>query len=538
MDTAGYVYILINPSLNGVVKIGRTQNSPDERAKELSSATGVPTPFFVAYSSYFEDCNAAEIFVHTLLENNRLADNKEFFQVSVQQAIEAVREAESIIGMVMSQPNANMDLNSDEFSSKPLAAWEVVFHSANACFSGSGNTIQDRAEALQLYQKAAKLGSVSAYWVIGTMYLYGMGCNEDYNKAKSFFLNGTRVGNDLCWAGLGDVFYREAHFENWDKAWKKYFSSPFFVEDKKFEEYEDLASLMSLKEFQMCNYVNEAILNEWEMRQQDLIYERRAEILAFIDWYRTGTGEDDAYEQVIETIDNLVQQREAAIRISLLPPISDEHLKNKSPLEIFQIANQYYDASDSFSEQAIYLYEKAALAGFKLAYWKIGRIYLGRIYSGGHEDIQAREKAIKFLSEGAKLGVDLCWSELADIYRVEENLDKWNRCWKRYFESETFLNNTVFNELIEFDKLKSTREYQMFVYVQQADTQEWETPFMSIVAKHRQEIVELIMRDPKSIRIGETPVEKLLKALNALGPEKRRTAKDYCEEILVKIPTI
>ena len=63
--TAGYVYVLINPSLNGIVKIGKTQNNPDERAKELSSATGVPTPFFVAYSSYFKDSNAAETFVHT-----------------------------------------------------------------------------------------------------------------------------------------------------------------------------------------------------------------------------------------------------------------------------------------------------------------------------------------------------------------------------------------------------------------------------------------------------------------------------------------
>ena len=62
--TAGYVYVMINPSLNGIVKIGKTQNSPDDRAKELSSATGVPTPFFVAYSSYFNDCSAAEIFVH------------------------------------------------------------------------------------------------------------------------------------------------------------------------------------------------------------------------------------------------------------------------------------------------------------------------------------------------------------------------------------------------------------------------------------------------------------------------------------------
>ena len=108
MDTtAGYVYILINPSLSGTVKIGKTQNSPDERAKELSSATGVPTPFYVAYSACFADCNAAEIFVHTMLGSNRLATNKEFFQVTVQQAIRAVREVEDALGTISPVSGAN-----------------------------------------------------------------------------------------------------------------------------------------------------------------------------------------------------------------------------------------------------------------------------------------------------------------------------------------------------------------------------------------------------------------------------------------------
>jgi hypothetical protein len=137
VSTAGYVYILINPSLNGIVKIGKTQNSPDERAKELSSATGVPTPFFVAYQAYFKDCSAAEVFVHTRLENNRLADNREFFRASVQKAIETVREAESILG-VMLESETSLGLGSGENSTQSLAPWEVIFRSANAHFYGVG----------------------------------------------------------------------------------------------------------------------------------------------------------------------------------------------------------------------------------------------------------------------------------------------------------------------------------------------------------------------------------------------------------------
>ena len=69
MSDSGYVYVLINPSMENLVKIGKTKREPNERAKELSSTTGVPTPFIVVYDCYFESCSEAEIFVHTYLEN-------------------------------------------------------------------------------------------------------------------------------------------------------------------------------------------------------------------------------------------------------------------------------------------------------------------------------------------------------------------------------------------------------------------------------------------------------------------------------------
>jgi hypothetical protein len=44
----GYIYVLINQSMEGFIKVGKTARDPKERAKELSQATGVPTPFMVA----------------------------------------------------------------------------------------------------------------------------------------------------------------------------------------------------------------------------------------------------------------------------------------------------------------------------------------------------------------------------------------------------------------------------------------------------------------------------------------------------------
>ena len=59
MTNQGYVYILSNISMPGLLKIGMTRLDPTKRVKELSSSTGVPTPFNLVYYREFNDCVAA-----------------------------------------------------------------------------------------------------------------------------------------------------------------------------------------------------------------------------------------------------------------------------------------------------------------------------------------------------------------------------------------------------------------------------------------------------------------------------------------------
>lgn len=90
-DDAGYVYVLTNPSMPGLVKIGKTTNSPEHRAKELSRTTGVPTPFSVVFSVYTDECSILERNAHSHLSEYRL-ENREFFKISVDDAIKGVIE--------------------------------------------------------------------------------------------------------------------------------------------------------------------------------------------------------------------------------------------------------------------------------------------------------------------------------------------------------------------------------------------------------------------------------------------------------------
>lgn len=109
MAQSGYVYVLTNPSTNGIVKIGKTRQNPEGRAKALSSASGVPTPFMVVYQARFEDCYQAEQFVHVKLEKFRLSNNREFFRVAIPTAVDAVIEAKNQFGGFTDDSNSRVD---------------------------------------------------------------------------------------------------------------------------------------------------------------------------------------------------------------------------------------------------------------------------------------------------------------------------------------------------------------------------------------------------------------------------------------------
>ena len=88
----GWVYILSNPVFPEYLKIGLTTLDPYTRAKQLSTGTGIPAPYVVAWMLYVSDCNAVERSTHIALDKYRNRNDREFFQLSLQTAIEAVEQ--------------------------------------------------------------------------------------------------------------------------------------------------------------------------------------------------------------------------------------------------------------------------------------------------------------------------------------------------------------------------------------------------------------------------------------------------------------
>jgi hypothetical protein len=84
----GIVYLLTNPVMPGLVKIGMTaQKDIEKRMRELYT-TGVPVPFECQFACKVKkgDCVKIEKALHAAFAPQRVNANREFFRIQVEQA--------------------------------------------------------------------------------------------------------------------------------------------------------------------------------------------------------------------------------------------------------------------------------------------------------------------------------------------------------------------------------------------------------------------------------------------------------------------
>lgn len=88
------IYILKNEAMPGYVKIGKTSTSLEQRIRELSSSTSVPIPFTCFYACTVKDASLVERRLHHAFGNNRTNPKREFFQISPEHVVSALKLAE------------------------------------------------------------------------------------------------------------------------------------------------------------------------------------------------------------------------------------------------------------------------------------------------------------------------------------------------------------------------------------------------------------------------------------------------------------
>ena len=86
MSNEGVVYVLTNPAMPGLVKIGKTGRGVETRLNDLYT-TGVPLPFECAYAARVADMDKVEKAFHNAFGPYRVNPRREFFSIEPEQAI-------------------------------------------------------------------------------------------------------------------------------------------------------------------------------------------------------------------------------------------------------------------------------------------------------------------------------------------------------------------------------------------------------------------------------------------------------------------
>lgn len=198
---AEYIYILINPSIGGLLKIGRTSRSPDERAKELSASTGVPTPFVVAYEEQVINSTMAEKLIHEQIAGlgYRINDAREFFSMPLKKAI-------NVVAIVCDQLNRIEIAVGEASADRSDNSGEYYHNKGLSHLFGDDHELQNYGFAKDCFLKAIAFGAVGSYQYLAQLHLWGLGCSKSTDEALLVLKSGADKGVFICYFKMWQIY--------------------------------------------------------------------------------------------------------------------------------------------------------------------------------------------------------------------------------------------------------------------------------------------------------------------------------------------
>ena len=118
-ERKGWVYVVSNPSMPGLVKIGRTDSVVEVRMKDLDT-TGVAAPFKKEYEALVKNSNKLEKSVHEKLKNFRYRTNREFFECSPETASKFIKDVATELKIEILHDECFFEVIFDRFFLDPL----------------------------------------------------------------------------------------------------------------------------------------------------------------------------------------------------------------------------------------------------------------------------------------------------------------------------------------------------------------------------------------------------------------------------------
>ncbi len=221
--SAGIVYVLINPTMPGLAKVGKTRRSPEDRVTELSSATGVPSPFIMAFQQPAADVDAAEEWVHKELERSghRHSASREFFNAPLHKIIEVVTKCGNILSVGTKADTVSID-EVGTLTNPDLA--EQIYEMGREREEGSDAALPDLLGALKCYEQAAALGHMGSCTSAGNLYQFGaQGIAEDQQRALTYFRKAVALGFWPKLANIAQIFFKAGQPNREREHWIRFF---------------------------------------------------------------------------------------------------------------------------------------------------------------------------------------------------------------------------------------------------------------------------------------------------------------------------
>jgi len=229
-SSRGYVYAMVNPSMPGLVKVGKTKRNPEERAKELSSVTSIPMKFIVIYKAEVNDCDAGEAYVHQLLssKSKRVNEHREFFEVKPEEAVRAIldyQQQEEAFGQSCER-ESEQELPSD------MSRFEEELDLGDKFQYGEDGFTKDFFQARKHYKNALELATVRLDAVErGYEHLWGLYDSGKHPKeALEDFMDGAAICS-TCKYRLAEYFADEGLCGMASQMGKSYSWFEHYIED-------------------------------------------------------------------------------------------------------------------------------------------------------------------------------------------------------------------------------------------------------------------------------------------------------------------
>ncbi len=87
----GIVYVLTNDFMPGIIKIGQTKKTVEERIKELDRNSALPQPFRFHFAIESDRYLDIEKLAHNAFDDHRVRKNREFFKIDPERAVAALK---------------------------------------------------------------------------------------------------------------------------------------------------------------------------------------------------------------------------------------------------------------------------------------------------------------------------------------------------------------------------------------------------------------------------------------------------------------